>query len=148
MPKTKLEIIKPALGVTQMSDGDLLARLNAVHDGMLSNSAYPSPPIDMPSFKSAIDALTAAAAAAANEGGKSSIVERDKRRKDAIIMFRLLGHYVEGMCKNDMKTFVSSGFAVALGRQKLPAQPVAAPLIVTVDQGLKGQLVIRIKKVA
>src|SRR2546428_12845627 len=42
MPKTKLNIIKPALGVTQMPDGDLLARLNAVHEGMLNNPAYPT----------------------------------------------------------------------------------------------------------
>src|SRR5689334_21003328 len=103
MAKQKLDIIKPALGVTQMSDFDLLARLTSVYNGMLNNPAYPSPPIDMPGFKSAIDAFTAAAAAAAHDGGKTSIVERDKRRKDAIIMFRLLGHYVEGACKNDMK---------------------------------------------
>lgn len=131
-----------------MSDGDLLARLNAVHDSMLNNPNYPSPPIDMPGFKAAIDALTAAAAAAANEGGKSTIVERDKRRKDAIIMFRLLGHYVEATCKNDMTTFVSSGFAVDPGKAKTPPGPVSTPLIVAVDQGLKGQLVVSIKKVA
>ena len=51
MPKTKLNIIKPALGVNQMPDGDLLARLNAVHDGMLNNPAYPSPPVDLAIFK-------------------------------------------------------------------------------------------------
>src|SRR5438128_6196666 len=51
MPKTKLNIIKPALGVTDFTDGDLLQRLNAVHDGMLNNPAYPTPPVDMPSFK-------------------------------------------------------------------------------------------------
>ena len=148
MSNKKLPIIKPQLGFVGMSDNDLLKRLNAVHDGMLNNPAYPSPPIDMPGFKAAIDAFTAAAAAAVNDGGKSSIVERDKRRKDVIIMFRLLGHYVEGACKNDMKTFVSSGFAVDPGRPKTPAGPVSAPLIVAVDQGLKGQLVITIKKVA
>src|SRR5215467_9311067 len=144
MPKTKLQIIKPALGITQMSDGDLLARLNAVHDGMLNNPAYPSPTIDMPGFKAAINAFTAAAAAAANDGGKSAIVERDKRRKDAIIMFRLLGHYVEAACKDDMNTFVSSGFVAQPERTRPPAQPVASPLIVAVDQGVKGQLVITI----
>ena len=131
-----------------MSDGDLLARLNAVHDGMLNNPAYPSPTIDMPGFKAAIDAFTTAAAAAVIDGGKSSIVERDKRRKDAIIMFRLLGHYVEGACKDDMNTFVSSGFAAQPERTRAPAQPVASPLIVAVDQGVKGQLVITIKKPA
>jgi len=39
MPKTKLDIIKPALGVTLMTDGDLISRLNAVYDGLLNNPA-------------------------------------------------------------------------------------------------------------
>jgi hypothetical protein len=64
-----------------------------------------------------------------------------------IIMLRLLGHYVEAVCKNDMTTFVSSGFAPAT-TVRTPAQPVSAPLIIAVDQGIKGQLVITIKKVA
>ena len=63
-------------------------------------------------------------------------------------MFRLLGHYVEGTCKNDMTTFLSSGFAVDNGRQKNPPQPVSSPLILAVDQGVTGQLLISIKKVA
>ena len=57
MPKTKLNIIKPALGVNQMPDGDLLARLNAVHGGMLNNPAYPNPPVDMAAFKAAIEPI-------------------------------------------------------------------------------------------
>ncbi len=51
MAKPKLNIIQPALGVTQMPDGDLLSRLNAVHDGMLNNPAYPNPPVDLAGFK-------------------------------------------------------------------------------------------------
>ena len=147
MPKTKLNIIKPAVGkVTQMPDGDLLARLNAVHDGMLNNLAYPAPPVDMAGFKAGIDAYTAAAAAAL-DGGKSAMAERDKRRKDVIIMLRLLAHYVEAACKNDMKTFLSSGF-VAASRGRTPAQPVAATSIVRVDQGKTGQLLVTIQAVA
>jgi len=46
MPKTKLNIIKPALAVNQMPDGDLLGRLNAVHNGMLNNPAYPNPLVE------------------------------------------------------------------------------------------------------
>jgi len=105
MAKPRLNIIEPALGVTQIPDGDLLSRLNAVHEGMLNNPVYPNPPVDMAGFKAAIDAYTAAAAAAL-DGGKSAIVARDQRRRDAIIMLRLLGHYVEAACKNDMKTFL------------------------------------------
>jgi hypothetical protein len=146
MSKTKLPIIKPQLGFVGMSDDDLLKRLNAVHDGMLNNPAYPSPPIDMPGFKAAIDALTAAVSSML-DGGKSATVERNKRRADVIIMLRLLGHYVEAVCKNDMTTFVSSGFVPATTVRN-PTQPVTPPLIVSVDQGSSGQLVVTIKNVA
>src|SRR5437899_3074490 len=145
--KTKINIIKPMLGFVGMTDADLLQRLNAVHDSMLNNPAYPSPPVDMAGFKAAIDAYTAAVAAALDEG-KSAIVARDKRRTDAIIMLRLLGHYVEAACKNDMKTFVSSGFVAAPSRQPIPPQPVSTPSIVAVDQGKTGELVVTIKPVA
>jgi len=76
----------------------------------------------MAGFKAAIDAYTAAAAL---DGGKSAITERDKRRADAVIMLRLLGHYVEVACKGDPHTFVSSGSfprrrASALHRSRYP----------------------------
>src|SRR6476620_11712086 len=107
--RTKLNIVKAVLGFTGESDANLVSRLNAVHDGMSNNPAYLNPPIDMPGFKSAIDAYSAAVAAAL-DGGKSAITERDKRRADMIIMLRQLGHYVEVACKGDMSAFVSSGF--------------------------------------
>jgi len=146
MPKTQLNIIKPALGVTNMTDGDLLARLNAVHDGMSNNPAYPSPPIDMAGFKAAIDAYTAAAAAAL-DGGKSAIAGRNKRRADAVIMLRLLGHYVEVACKGDTKAFISSGFVAVPPRQRLAALPISIPSIVKIDQGNTGQLLVTIQSV-
>src|SRR6266446_2977343 len=147
MSNRKLPIIKPQLGFVGMSDDDLLKRLNAVHDGILNNPAYPSPPVDMPGFKSAIDAYTAAVAAAL-EGGKATTVARDKRRTDAIIMFRLLGHYVEAACKNDMTSFVSSGFVLSTAGQRTPPQPIDVPSITAVDQGSTGQLLVSVKPVA
>ena len=146
MAKTKLTILKPVLGVLGMSDADLLSHLNAVHDHMLNNPAYPSPPVDMAGFKAAIEAYTAGEAAA-RDGGKAAIVQREKRRADAIIMYRLLGHYVEAACKNDLTTFTSSGFVLATTGQKTPPQPVDVPSIVAVDQGSTGQLLVSIKPV-
>ena len=130
-----------------MTDADLLKRLNAVHDGMLNNPAYPSAPVDIRGFKAAIDAYTAAVSATL-DGGKAATIERDKRRADVIIMLRLLGHYVEAACDNDMKTFVSSGFVPATPGVRTPPQPVSTPRIVSVDQGSAGQLVITVKPVA
>src|SRR3989449_10374151 len=121
-----------------MSDNDLLSRLNAVHEKMLNNPAYPSPPVDMPGFKAAIDAFTAAVAATL-EGGKAATVARDKRGTDAIIMFRLLDHYVEAACKNDMTTFVSSGFVRCTPGQRTPARSVDRPSLTAVAQGRSGE---------
>ncbi len=146
MKKTKLNILKPVLGVLGMSDSDLLSQLNAVHDHMLNNPAFPNPPVDLAGFKAAIDAYTAAEAAA-RDGGKAAIVQREKRRADAIIMFRLLGHHVETTCKNDLATFTSSGFVLATTGQKTPPQPVDVPSIIAVDQGSTGQLLVSIKPV-
>jgi hypothetical protein len=129
-----------------VADADLVSRCNAVHDGMLNNSAYPSPPIDMPAFKTAIDAY-AASIAAALDGGKAAITARDKHRADMIIMLRQLGHYVEVASKGDMNTFVSSGF-VAKVTVRGPEQPVGQPVIASIVQGSNsGQLVVTIKNV-
>jgi hypothetical protein len=143
----KLAIIKPVLTTTGVSDADFVSRLNAIHDGMLNNPAYPAPTVDMAGFKAAIDAYTAAVAAAL-DGGKAAITARDKRRADVTIMFRLLGHYVEVACKNDMNTFVSSGFVAVPKPQRTAAQPVAVPAVASVDQGATGQLLVTIKAVA
>src|SRR6267378_1741137 len=118
MLKTKLNIIKPLLSLNELSDGDVLHRLNSVYDGMLNNPAYSNSPVAMARFKAVIDAYTTAAAAAQHDGGKNAIIERDKRRADAIIIYRLFGHYVELACKNDLQTFASSGFtAVSTGTE-------------------------------
>ncbi len=149
MSKTKVKsiVIKPSLKVATLSDADLILRLNAVHDGMTNNAAYSSPPVDMAGFKAAIDAYTASVAAAL-DGGKSAIVTRDKRRADVIIMYRLLGHYVEGACKNDMKTFVSSGFTTAPSGPPATPQPVSVPSIARLEQGNTGQLLVSIQPVS
>jgi hypothetical protein len=147
MSKVKIDVIRPQLGFAGMSDADVLKRLNAVHDGMFNNPAYPRPPVDMPAFKAAIDAFLTAVAAML-DGGKSATVERNKRRADVIVMLRLLGHYVEAACQNDMETFVSSGFVPMAQGIRTPPQPVSMPRIVSVDQGSSGQLVVRIQPVA
>jgi hypothetical protein len=148
MPTTKLNVIKPFLAITGLPDGDVLHRLTYVHDGLLNNPAYPTPPVDMAGFKAVIDAYATAAAAALQDGGKHAVTERDKRRAEAISMYRLLGHYVEGASKNDMNTFVSSGFQAAAKAQRTPPQPVAAPIIVSLDQGNTGQFLATFKPVA
>ncbi|HLH31469.1 MAG TPA: hypothetical protein VKY31_09720 [Terriglobia bacterium] len=139
MAKTKLNVIKPSLGVLGLTDADLLQRLNAVHDGMTNNPAYPNPPVDMPGFKTAIDTFSAAVSTAA-DGSKTAMRTRNQRRADVIVLYRLLGHYVEGACKNDMNTFASSGFQPAPKGPRTPPQPVGVPTINRIEQGQAGEL--------
>jgi hypothetical protein len=147
MPKTKLNVIKPFLAINDLPDGDVLHRLTSVHDGILNNPEYPTPPVDMATFKGVIDAFSTAAAAAQHDGGKNAVTQRDKRRAEALSMYRLLGHYVETESKNDMNTFVSSGFQAVSKAQKTPVEPVATPAIESLDQGNTGQFLVTIKRV-
>src|SRR5690349_2253371 len=143
--RPKLAVIIPQTGYSRLSDAELLQRLNAVYDGMNNNPAYPNPPVEMPVFRAAIDAYTSAVAAL--DGGTVAIVNRDKRRTDAILMYRALGHYVELQSKNDMLTFVSSGFITASASSRISSQQGATPAIDSVGQGNTGQLVVRIRRV-
>ena len=131
--KTVLPIIKPVLTVTKVTDTDLLPLLMKAYEGLLNNAAFSTPPIDMPGFKAAIDAYSAAVTAA-QDGGKAAITALSKARTNVVVMYRSLGHYVETACKGDENTFVSSGFNAVPKKQKTPAQPASVPTV-SVTQG-------------
>ena len=140
---SKLKQIKALLGFTRLLDADLVSRSNAVCNGLTGNPAYPNPPIDMAAFKSAIDSYTASIADAL-DGSKKAIVERGKQREALIKVLRSLGHYVESHCKDDLATFLSSGFEAA-SHTRTAAQPLPPAAILRVDQGNTGQLLVSIK---
>ena len=98
---SKLKQIKALLGFTRLLDADLVSRSNAVCNGLTGNPAYPNPPVDMASFKWAIDSYTASIADAL-DGSKKAIVERNKRREALVKTLQFLGHYVEMHCKDDL----------------------------------------------
>ena len=105
---SKLSQITPILGYTKVSDELFLGRLNAVYSGTNGNPAYPNPPIDMNAFKADIDSYSGVITEAL-DGSKKAISEKKKKREALTKSLRLLGRYVEIMCKNDMPTFLSSG---------------------------------------
>jgi hypothetical protein len=57
---------------------------------------------------------------------------------------RRLGRYVEIMCKNDMPTFLSSGFEAA-STTRTAAPPLPPASILKVDHGNSGELLVTIK---
>jgi len=140
---SKLKQIKASLATGKILDADLVSRFNAVCIGMTGNPAYPNPTVDLANFKSAIDRYTASIADAL-DGSKKAIVERDTQREALVKIFQFLGHYVEHHCKDDMATFLSSGFEAA-SRTRTPAQSLPPAAILKVDQGNTGQLLLSIK---
>jgi len=146
MSKPKTKPIKPVIGFTKTAPTDLLARGNAVHTGMSANTAdYPSPPVDMATLKAALDTYSSTITAAL-DGGSKAIAERNDQGEVVIKVLRQLAHYVEAACKDDVPTFLKSGF------QPVVIQRAAAPLlsqfIRKIEQGAtSGQLLVTIAAV-
>src|SRR5213082_1937302 len=102
-------LIRVSLSVSKLTAADLVARCNAVYAGLNLNPAYPNPPIPLPEFRMAIDDYSAALSAAL-DGGAKAIAQRNTTSETVRRMLRKLAHYVEANCKDDMTTFLSSGF--------------------------------------
>ena len=148
MPKTKLEIIRPFLAVNSLPDADLLPLLISAHGGVFGNPAvFSNTPVDGPTFQSAIDRFATAVAAVVHDGGKIVVEQRNKCRAEVLMMYRALGHYVEAACKNDMSTFVSSGFTPISKPQVSTSQPLQAPQIDSIEQGQTGQFILTFTRV-
>src|SRR5438105_770558 len=104
------KMTKPrAAGFTKLIGPNLLSRLDAVVKGLDGNPSYPNLPVDLATVKTA-GASYAASLADSLDGGKKAIVARNKQRENVIQILRQLAHYVELNCKNDVGTFLSSGF--------------------------------------
>src|SRR5215467_7815016 len=105
--------IKASLGFKKSTAKDVLTRANAVHDGVFTaKDDYPNPPVDQATLKSQIDALFGGITAAL-DGGKQAIAAREHLKEVLIKSLRQLGHYAEENCKDDMQTFLKSGFQAA-----------------------------------
>src|SRR5438270_12532139 len=109
-----------AAGFTKLIGPNLLSRLDAVVKGLDTNPAFPNLPVNLTTVETA-GAAYAASLAEALDGGKKAIVERNKQRENVIHILRQLAHYVELNCKNDVGTFLSSGFELAT---RTPPQPL------------------------
>jgi hypothetical protein len=138
---TQPKPIKASLNFKKVAPGDVLARANAVLNGVYSDKdAYPATPIDQATFKSQIDALSAGITVAL-DGGKKAIAARNHLNEVVIKSLRSLGHYVEENCKDDMPTFLKSGF-VAQTTARTPAPPLSAAFRKIVAGKNSGQLLV------
>lgn len=134
--------IRAILGFQGTSDADLLKLLNAVHDSMANNPAYPNPPVAMTDFKTVIDSFSTLITDA-TDGGKKAISAKGKQRRAVVKLVAQLGHYVEAACNDDLAIFNSSGFKAA-SNTKTPPQPLIQAVIKYVDRGANtGQIVVK-----
>jgi hypothetical protein len=110
MSTVNVPLIKAKLGFRKAQPPVVLARANLVYTGIKENPTdYPAPIPDLATFKGEIDTI-AVKVMAAMDGGKQAIVERNRQLDVVVRILHKLGHYVEANCKDDMATFMKSGF--------------------------------------
>jgi hypothetical protein len=138
--------IKAKLGMHGVADMDVVKALTTAYDGVLNNSAYPTPPIDLVSFKAGIDKFSALIIDA-EDGGKKAISARNKQRVAVIRMYTQLGHYVELACNDDVATFNTSGFTQVAKAVKTPPVPLTEAAFSSIDRGPNsGDVVVQPEK--
>ena len=134
--------IKASVAFNGMTPADLVVQAKQVHDAMPNNPIYTGAPVDPATLEGAIDTYIASAAQAADS--KKAVAEREKQRKALIRLLKQLAHFVEIACKDDMATFMKSGFKPATYTRTAP-QPLPPASISSVDQGNTGQLRVKVK---
>src|SRR2546427_1336752 len=139
------KLIKAVLDFGKMLPEQLLAGGHAVWTGLNGNVNFPNPPVDLKVFKAKLDAYSESIGEA-RDGGKKAITLRNRLGEEVIRMLRALALYVELNCKDDMNTFLTSGFQPR-SSTRAAAQPLDQPMILSVDQGITGELLVSIKSV-
>ncbi len=139
-------LIKAALDFSHMLPEQLLAQGYAVLKALTGNENVTNLPFDLSLLKGALDAYSVSIGEAKQDGGKKAITLRNTQGEEVIRMLRELSAYVELNCKEDMNIFLSSGFTPR-SSTRTSAQPLDQPLIVNLDQGNTGQLLVSIKAV-
>lgn len=142
MAKVLMKIIRALLGLGMAKDGVVSSSVGAVLTGMTNNTAYPTPPVSMADLKTGLDTFNTSVSDA-EDGGKKAVAARDKARAAVIKLYRVLGHYVEANCNDDMATFMTSGFQ-PVPTKRTPPAPLAVPFVRNLDHGTTGQLLVTI----
>ena len=139
------KLIKAALSFHNVLPEQVLSQGHTVLKGLIGNPKFTLLPIDLNTFNADLEAY-ASAIAEAKDGGKKAITLRNKQGEVVIRTIKHLASYVELNCKDDMNTFLSSGFQPR-SSMRVPAQPLDQSMILKIDQGAAGQLLVSIKPV-
>src|SRR5215471_655677 len=139
------QLIKALLDFSKKLPEQLLAQGYAVLNAMTGNTNFTAPPVDLNVLKTTLDAYSVSIGDA-KDGSKKAKTLRDRLGEEVIRILRALASYVELNCKDDMNTFLSSGFQ-ARSSTRTPAGPLAQPAFSGLTQGISGQLLASIKPV-
>ena len=139
------KLIKAVLNFGQLVPEQLLAEGYTVVKQLTGNVNFTTLPIDLAVLKSALDAYSVLIGEA-KDGGKKAIAARNQKGAEIDRMLRALALYVELNCKDDLNIFLTSGFTPRSNSRK-PARALAQPMVVNVDQGISGQLLVTITAV-
>ncbi len=74
----RIAMLRVALGLARMSFGDILVLAEAVLTGMTDNLFFPNPPVDMNTFKAALEHYKVVLGEAL-DGGKRAIPSQERR---------------------------------------------------------------------
>jgi len=140
------KMIRAALSFSKAVPEQLLTQGHAVLKGLTGNANFSNLPIDLAILKAALDTY-AALIAEAKDGGKKAILARNKQGEELIRILRAVGYFVELNCKDDLNIFLTSGLQPR-SSSRTPAQPLEQPMIMNVDHGTTGQLLVSIKSVS
>ena len=141
---TKVKHITALTGFRRMADADLISRATTIETQMTGNPNFPTPPVDLTTFKTTI-ANFSAAVAAALDGGTIQTAEKNKQKDLLVKQLRQLVAYVEAAAGADHAIFTSSGFQPKPA--KTPAQPLTQPVVNKIEYGTTGQLIVRISPI-
>lgn len=139
------KIIKAVLNFSKALPEQVLALGYTILKALTGNPNFTMLPVDLSVFKTMLDAY-AVSIGEARDGGKKAIALRNRLGEDVIRSVKMLAHHVEMNCKDDLNTFLTSGFQPR-SSTRTPAQPLEQPIILGVDQGIGGQLLVWIKSV-
>jgi len=142
---TVLKLIRVALNLTHVLPEQILAFGYTVLKGLTGNVNFPTTPVDLGTFKAALDTYSTYIVDA-KDGGKKAITVRDKQGAEVLRMIRALAIYVELNCKEDMATFLTSGFQPR-STTRTPAQLPDQPTLDELEQGASGQFLAWVKSV-
>jgi hypothetical protein len=120
-------MIKPKVvtGFARLSKEELLARSQAIRDGLKGNSNFPNPEPTLEVLEAALKAYEDALAAFTTNGGKGPKALRDEKAEDLIAVLELLALYVQMKCNGDLSVLLSSGFESR--RSKSTRPPLGKP---------------------